>query len=341
MIPQSKINEIKDYLNRSENPLIFYDDDVDGLCSYLLFKKLKPNAKGVILKLPPKDEIRYIEKIERIRPDYIFILDKAVMSQEFIDKINVPIIWIDHHEPIKRKGIHYYNPKIYDKKDKKAVAYWCYKIFKDLCDEKDKDWGLFIGSIGCIADYYVPDFIKEFKKFKLIKSEDIEEILYKDKVGEIVKIFSFMLKGKMEDIKKSIRILVDLKKPDDLLNEKFILKRFEKFNKEYKSLLDKALKEKGKGKVFIFIYPSSKTSFTRDLSNELLYRVKKEIIIVGREKTNEVKVSLRSRNVDLREILRKALKGIRGYGGGHFNAVGCTVVKEDFEKFIGVIKREV
>jgi len=321
MIPQDKIVEIQNYLKKSENPLIFYDDDVDGLCSYLLFKKLKPHATGIILKLSRKEEERYLNKVREACPDYVFILDNPKLSQEFIEKINTPIIWIDHHKPFRKEKAHYYNPLEYDDKDNRSTSYWCYQVFKDICEEKDKDWGLWVGGIGCLSDYQIPDFLKEFKKFKLVKNKTIEKMLYEDKVGNMIKIFSFMLKGKMDEIKRSVDGLLNLENPEELLKgetnrSKYILERFENLNKDYKFLLDLALKNK-KDNVFVFIAPSSKTSFTRDLSNELLYRVKCEVIIVGREKEDEVKMSLRSRNVNIANILKNALKEVRGYGGGH------------------------
>ena len=38
-IPESELKEIKNYMEKGENPLIFFDDDHDGLASYILFKK--------------------------------------------------------------------------------------------------------------------------------------------------------------------------------------------------------------------------------------------------------------------------------------------------------------
>ena len=81
-------------------------------------------------------------------------------------------------------------------------------------------------------------------------------------------------------------------------------------------------------------------SFTGDLSNELLFRFPKRVILVGREKNGEVKLSLRSGpKIKLSEILEKALVGIDGYGGGHEYACGACVKSEDFKRFVSNLKK--
>ena len=40
MIPKKEIKEIRKALSESARPLIFFDDDPDGLCSFLQFYRL-------------------------------------------------------------------------------------------------------------------------------------------------------------------------------------------------------------------------------------------------------------------------------------------------------------
>ena len=54
MIPESQLKEIKVALDKSENPLILFDDDPDGICSYLLLKRYMDKGKGVVVKSSPK-----------------------------------------------------------------------------------------------------------------------------------------------------------------------------------------------------------------------------------------------------------------------------------------------
>jgi hypothetical protein len=155
MIPQKKLNEVKGYLEKSENPLFFFDDDPDGLCSYLLLRRHIGRGKGFAIKGSPTLDLSYLRKINEYCPDYVFVLDKPIVSQEFVDKVNVPLIWIDHNPLIKLKGIRYYNPLIWQKKDNKPVTFWSYKIAKH---------DLWLACLGCVADWFIPPFVEDFRK---------------------------------------------------------------------------------------------------------------------------------------------------------------------------------
>jgi nanoRNase/pAp phosphatase (c-di-AMP/oligoRNAs hydrolase) len=82
-------------------------------------------------------------------------------------------------------------------------------------------------------------------------------------------------------------------------------------------------------------------SLTKDLANEMLHRHKDKVIVLGREKSGEVRCSLRSGpQKPILPALQRALLGIQGYGGGHEHAVGCAVKKEDFERFLSNLRKE-
>ena len=155
MIPQKQLEEIRSYLKKSENPLFFFDDDCDGLCSYLLLKRYIKNGKGIILKTSPNLDMSFVKKVQENMPDLVVILDQPIIAQEFIDNVHVPIVWIDHHPIVKRNGIHYYNPLQLDKDDNRPVSYWCYQI------TKQDQW---LAVIGSVADWHIPEFIEDFIK---------------------------------------------------------------------------------------------------------------------------------------------------------------------------------
>jgi len=117
------------------------------------------------------------------------------------------------------------------------------------------------------------------------------------------------------------------------------MKRYEKLNREYEELLEKAKENIDKdSKVILFIYPENRSSFTRDLATELSSMHQDKTIIIGRERNNEFKLSLRNQKKDIRKALKKALEGLEGYGGGHKKACGANIAKKDFEEFIERIK---
>ncbi len=340
MIIQKDLSAIKEQLKKSENPLFFFDDDCDGLCSFLLFRKFLGRGKGVIVKGAPMLNKEYVRKVKEYSPDRVFILDKPIVDQDFIDNVNVPIIWIDHHPPVKRRGIRYYNPRLENIKDNTPVTYWCYKVVKQ---------NLWIALVGSISDWYIPKSVKKFAKEHkdlLPTYKTQEEILFETEFGRLARIFSFLLKGKTSDVNKNISVLLKIESPYEILKQttargKFLFKQAEKVDKIYNELLEKVSKIKTKEKLLVFIYPSGKISLTSDLSNELLYKFPDKVVLVGRQTGDAIKLSLRSKNVILPPIIEEALKNVRGYGGGHDYACGGSIVKGDFFKFVNSLKERI
>ncbi len=342
MLTKKEIAEIRKELEESNKPLFFFHDDPDGVCSFLQLYRYVREGHGVIVKTTPNVDERFLRKVEEYQPDKIFIVDLAMVEQEFIDNAKTKIIWIDHHEPLKRHGnIKYYNPRIKHPKRNIPVSYMCHQIAGD---------DLWIGMTGCIGDWYWPDFSDEFKKKypDLVAKpiDDPEVALYTTELGKLVRIFSFILKGKTKDVMKCIKILTRINDPYEILKQKssagrFIYKRFEKINKEYQKLLDYAVEEHRLiDDLLIYTYAHRKISFTSDLANELLHRYPNRIILVAREKSGEMRMSLRSKGIKLPQILKKALKGVEGYGGGHENACGANVTKIHFDKFVENLRKQ-
>jgi len=338
MIPEKELQKIRDYLNSSENPLFLFDDDPDGLCSYLLLKKYIGRGKGIVVKCSPKLDKKYLRKVEEYCPDKVFILDKPMVDEEFAEGVNVPIIWIDHHAPQDLPGIKYFNPRLEKDADNRPTSYWCYRI-----TEQD----LWIAMCGIVGDWFLPEFTNEFQKKYPGLLGDVKnpgEALYDSDFGKLSKIFAFILKGKTSDVNKCISILEKIESPYEILHQetpkgRYLYKYYQKVNKHYEELLKDAKKAVSNEKTILYMYPSSKHSFTGNLSNELLHRFPGKIIIIGREKEDRIILSLRSSKEAIPPALEKALEGLDGYGGGHTFACGGNISKEDFPEFLKRFKK--
>ena len=95
-----------------------------------------------------------------------------------------------------------------------------------------------------------------------------------------------------------------------------------------------------KEKVNVIIYSDAKYSFTKEISNELIYNYPNKIIVIAREKSGEMKCSLRNTGkTNLAELLQKILPQTGGYGGGHEHACGACIPTEKFEAFINLLKQ--
>ena len=341
MISDEELAIIRSYLEKAENPVFLYDDDNDGLCSYLLLKQFCGKGKGIIVKARPHVDKFFVNRINEYSPDIVFILDKPIILEEFVEEVHVPIIWIDHHPVQQIEGVKYFNPlKNNPNGHGMSTSYWCYKAVGGK---------LWLATIGVVSDWVIPEWIDEFKKRYPGLMEDQktpEKILFETKLGELCKLFSFFTKGKISDVKKNIKLIEKIEDPNEILDGssdsgKKLLKNIEKIKKEYDSLLKKILKVKSKDNLLLFTYTSKKYSFTSDLSNELVYRYPNKFIILCREKNGEMKMSLRSNKYKVRDILEEALKHVNGYGGGHFYACGANIPVSDFDKFIKIIRKKI
>ncbi|MBU1623100.1 MAG: DHH family phosphoesterase [Nanoarchaeota archaeon] len=338
MLTPKQVKFIQDELASAKNPLFIYDDDPDGLCSFILFYKVHREGKGIIVKSAPNVDLKFMRKVEELNPDKIFVLDVPMMEQDFVDQAKRPVFWIDHHQPQQLKKVHYYNPKI---KDPSAYIPTSRMAFQINPQE------LWIATVGCIADYHMPDFIEQFiEQYPQLLDEkcDLPTALYKKPIGKLVRIFSFLLKGPLYDVRKSVKILTRLKSPDEIMEQKtsqgrYLYKRFEMINQRYEPLLKQAKKHVNRSKILLFPYSESHWSFTADLSNELSCTYPQKVIIIARKKGGEMKCSLRAK-VQIDQALEKALVGISGYGGGHPNACGAVIKEEDWKQFLVNFKRE-
>lgn len=345
MLTDKEITELRDSLKTSKRPMIFFDDDTDGLSSFLLFyhyvKNTVEDVKGIIVKSSPilKDEI-YSRRIEEFQPDKVFILDKPMVHQDFLDKIKIPVYWLDHHPVQENLNVHYYNPLRHKARgfdsDNRPTTYWAYKI-----TEEPEEF-MWIAMVGCIGDWFIPEFYKKFIKLypdlwdKKLKIRNPGTVLHETRQGKLCRIIQFNLKGITSEVQDSIRVMKKIKNPYDIIDKKtpegkFIYKHFEKINVVYERIRDNV--KVTDDRVILFIYDDEYV-LTADLSNEIQYYNPDKLIIISREKVDNMICSFRSENLPVRDILEKSLIGIEGHGGGHEHACGASIKKKDFDKFI-------
>ncbi len=340
MLTKEQEQEIKKALDGSVRPFYFFHDDPDGLSSFLLLYRYNKEGRGYVVKAVPNIRGEHYKKIEEFDPDVVFILDLAIVDQDFLDSNKTPVYWIDHHTPLSREKVHYYNPRITFNKNIPTPV-MCYQIVKQ---------DLWLATVGAIGDWYMPEYAADFRKeYPDLLPENIttvQEALYNSKVGTLVKVFSFLLKGTTTNVYKNIKALSRINNPREILEQttpqgKFIWKYYKKINQDYEKSLQEALKRHTKEKLLVYTYSSDKLSLTKDLANELIARFPDKIIILGREKDDEVRCSLRAgEGIRLDLALQKALRNVEGYGGGHEQACGGAIKKHDFQKFLKILEEE-
>ncbi|MCF7799228.1 DHH family phosphoesterase [Candidatus Woesearchaeota archaeon] len=339
---KEQLQQAKEQLLASERPFFLFDDDPDGLCAFLLLYRMVRAGKGMPLKGVRLDQ-QFAARVNEYQPDLVVILDKPKVEQEFIDAINVNLIWIDHHEPQRlTKGL-YINPRKESPNNNLPTSLLAYRI------AEEDAW---IAVVGIVADWQLPP--KDIWEKAL--NEDYPDLLPKEildaptalhnsPAGRLARIFSFNLKGRVKDVLTSMKILTRIKKPQELLEKqhsqaRLVMKRYEQLNEQYEEI-KKEVRVDEHNPIILFTYTDERNSFTADLSNELLSTHPEKLIIIGRQSNGSYKCSLRSSELLVEQLLGKVLAKTGGTGGGHEHACGAVIPTEVFDEFVKLMREEV
>ncbi|MEM1535462.1 MAG: DHHA1 domain-containing protein [Candidatus Pacearchaeota archaeon] len=348
-----EIKKIREVLLEVNNPLFFFDNDVDGLAAFLIFYKTFGKGKAVAIKSFPELNPSYARKISELKADCIFILDKPRVAKgffELVEKLNVRVIWIDHHidnlgfsekKTSEEQGWIFFNPTLYG--INRPTTYWAYQI---AGKPKALAW---IAALGCLADWFIPEFIddvykehqelfeKKPEKQELKKPEEVGKLLYETTFGKLILLLNFALKDTTTNIIKLVKFLSSINTPSQILEEskknRQMHKRARQIFKHYEKLLAKAKKLIKPSQDFVWFQYGGSLSISAELSNALLYAWPNKLIVVAYIKDERARISIRS-NVKVRDIVLKALEGLEGAsGGGHESALGANVRVEDLPAF--------
>ncbi|MDO8628125.1 MAG: DHHA1 domain-containing protein [Nanoarchaeota archaeon] len=337
MIPEKLFEQAREKILAASKPLIFFDEDGDGLASYALIKKHYDKGIGVALRTNNDNNI-YLRKIEEHRPDLVITLDKPAISQELVDQIKQPMIVIDHHPPNELQGVININPRLYDKEDTRPTTHWAYHLIEE---DINLAW---IAATGIVYDYFLPDptFLKTFPYPQLFgTATTLEEARYEQPIGTLVNVFLFILKGSITEQKKYLDYFMKINDPYDILEQKTpegkkLWQKYYQHQQQYEAALHHALQHPPEKNYYFLKLPKMETSYTSPLSNELIYRLNVPYVIIAREKEDYMVFSFRSKKgYKILPYLEKALKETPGAtGGGHDQACGAYVPKEHYENFI-------
>lgn len=343
MLSEKQIKEIRELLESSQNPVFFFDNDPDGLCSFLVLQRAIGRGRGIAIKSFPGLNESYFKRVEELNADSIFVLDKPVIDQGFIDKAkekNIPLVMVDHHNVPKPEMEHYYNTFLESGKNE-PVSYLCYRI----AGRKEDAW---LAAIGCITDCFIPEFISDVeKKYPELfdsKYKTAFDILYRTGFGKIAMIISFGMKDTTSNLVSMIRFLMKANQPSDILGEnhhtKTFLRRYEEINEKYQRILKKA-ESQIDGDLLFFTY-SGDMSISQYTANELIYRHPDKIIVVAYNKGSMANVSLRW-NKDIRIVTVNAVSQIEGAsgGGGHEHTTGARIPSDKLNEFKEILIREI
>lgn len=348
MISEKEIEEIKEHLERSQNPIFYYDNDADGLCSFLLLRRFLGRGKGVAIRSYPDLNKTYAKKAVELKADYVFILDKPVISREFVSAISemgLPLVWIDHHsieqdwKEEEFEQLRHYNSYDEERGAGEPVTFVCYEV-----DGRRKE-DLWIAMMGCIADHFMPDFASEFgERYGNFWGKEIRgpfEAYFGTEIGKIAQSLNFGLKDSTTHIVQMQNYLINCKGPEEVfieVNENSAFRhKYGEIRRKYDALLERA--EKNVEDKMIYFEYSGELSISSDISNELSYKYPDKVVVVVYKKGTMANISMRGKGI--RRILNKIIKFFdNASGGGHEDAVGARIKAEDIAKFKKVLEGE-
>jgi single-stranded DNA-specific DHH superfamily exonuclease len=191
MLSKKAVSELLTHLEKAQNPVFLYDNDADGLCSYILLRKFLGRGKGVALRTYPEIDIGYAKKVQELGADYVFILDKPFLGRDFLSELEntkIPLVWIDHHL-VERKQYEYSNLYVYNSADKSGKAEPVTALCYQLTQQQESMW---IAMMGCIADHFWPSFTRSFaevypKLWTKTSKKDPFAIYYSSEIGRLAR----------------------------------------------------------------------------------------------------------------------------------------------------------
>ena len=341
MLTPQQLTQIKQNIEASQNPLFFFDNDVDGLCSFLILRRAIGRGKGVAIKSFPDLKEQYLKKVEELNPDAVFILDKAELSKEFAEAVEqkgIPMTWIDHHETKTPKEIIEKTSYFNSHPSSEPTTYIAQKIF----NRKEDLW---LAVIGCIGDVYNPDFAEKFsEQYPELLPKNIEpfDALHSTEIGKLVRMLNFGLMDTITNVVTLTKYLFKANGPHDILEEnqhtKQLHKRYTQLNEFYNKQVKKAESKFNKDYPVLFYTYSGNTSMSSEIANKLYHNHKDKLIIVAFKRPEKINVSIRGEHA--LETTKKLIANIEdATGGGHVEATGAMIPIDDFETFKENIKQ--
>ena len=347
LIPFEDSLSFKKKLDKYSRPLFLFDDDADGVCSFLMLYRYFDGGAGVIVKGNPELQASYLNMVTEHRPDCIIILDKPLVSEDFFKGTNLPIFWLDHHELQQPSKSFYLNPKTYlpNEASSTSSVVWDILTTDNNLDKAQFEW---LCLLGAISDWDLrPINNLDVSLASLIGNGDkgVEDILFNSRLGLAIKIINFNLKGKKHEAMKSIKAMNNLVGIFDLLDNSsdasvYLHKKYKIINDEYE-LIKSGVSGSSENPVLTFKYDSDVASITAELSNELIYLNPDKIVLVARPHRKRYLCSLRSKKLDISDTVSGVAEKYGGYGGGHKNACGASIPIDYFDLFVEELTREI
>ena len=334
--------------------VIVHGYDVDSICSAAILYRLIKNEKNVKPMLQISESNSHLKdatltKIKKLKPSHTIIVDIANIGVDVITKMRnfSKILIIDHHVPKGYAKITYVNPRMFNREIYLPATYVCYKIYEEFSNPKEIAWIAGVGNLGDMGLKNCPDL---FNKIKTEYKELVDDLEQKDEIlieksllGKLTQIIDsgMVVKNKTGSI-FALKILIDVKKYNDVIDNKIlsgyyklVQSEFEKIKKDFeknKKILDN-----------IVLYEVKSTlKLKSNFASYIERSFDDKVIAIYQKDEDCFSFSLRKgkkMTIDLDNLAKEATRSIENAdGGGHPDAAGMRVPIKELKPLVENLK---
>jgi len=328
--------EFLDFLSnirKKDKITILAHNDLDGLAATLFLEKILATRK---IKA---NFIEFLGHHKEVLEEMTKKLIKNKISKVFFLDFSVDLGYLKDFEKFRKKfdtfliDHHPINPNLKNKKgmikteSNDCTALTLYDLAKDFFNVASLDW---LACVAIVAEWSYKN--PENMKFLQERYPGITDKNYENsEPGKTYMRIEAGLRYYKKDLKKVYGFIKDKNLESLKKIQKIIDSEIEKGMKEYK---EKAEFYPEKNLYFAYFTPKF------DLSSPLLTILSKKepfttfVLVSDREKDLRLNLRNQESGKDMNVLVQKAIKGLKdGVSGGHFNAAGGSIQKEDVEKF--------
>lgn len=334
-------DRISKLLDSSGKKILLYHTDSDGISSAALILRFFGGFVAVPRDGPIMDD-RFLKDIISMKPDVLVVLDIPIDQEwkkiEAVQKKlpDMRMLVIDHHIPEKNlssgKNVHV-NPRFEHDVYVPASAL-VYRILEEMGkDVKPLIWIAGVGIVGDHAFEDCGDILEEcMESFPEIGKDPRKSVLHS--ISSML-TSAVVLHG-IRGLNKSLEILLKTDSMADLVKNEYLSNCDKRVSGEIKRVLaDFKKKAKEYPNLGLFIFRlNSRLHIASTISTLLAEDHPDKIILVTKYSKQHVKISARYQagKINLSELMKWAVAGI-GFGGGHKQAAGAVVNKNDSKEF--------
>lgn len=327
-INYQQAREFLERINKNDNVAIITHNDMDGLCSGMLFRNfcIQRGCKFSVFFL--NYGVNKISDFDLGKFNKILVSDLApgLICGEMDFMSDKKILYVDHHQDDPNFPI---SEDILELRTTSEGYIPSSRTCFELTGKENKDiqWISVVGVLGDMGHLY--EINKEFlEKFYEYSGKSFEVCLdATKKLNSVIIYFS-------PKVEEAFEKFIELKSIEDVnqLSEysKEVAEEFMRLGSDF------ARNHRVFGKIIYFEIESKFTGIKSALVTSLCSERPENVFVFVSSKNNGNGISARnaSKKYDVSKILKKCAEGLKNSSaGGHKSAAGAFIMKEDLDKF--------